>query len=183
MSVNINNDIEKVLISEEEIAVRCKELSEEISKDYENKKPLLICTLKGAVSFFSKLAEQITIPLEYDFVKAKSYEGTSSTGNVKFQYMPGTSLVGRHLIIVEDIIDTGRTLDAIVKEFSALNPASIELACLLDKPSMRKVETLTPKYVGFKVPNEFVVGFGLDYDEEYRNLPYVGVLKPEVYTK
>lgn len=183
MNININNDIERVLISEEEIAIRCKELSKKISNDYENKKPLLICTLKGAISFFSKLAEQITIPLEYDFVKAKSYEGTASTGNVKFQYMPGSDLEGRHLIIVEDIIDTGRTLDAIVKEFEKLNPASIELACLLDKPSMRIVETLKPKYVGFSVPNEFVVGFGLDYNEEYRNLPYVGVLKPEIYTK
>lgn len=183
MSLNINNDIERILITEEEIITRCMELSKEISKDYENKKPLLICTLKGAVSFFSKLAEQITIPLEYDFVKAKSYEGTTSTGNVKFQYMPGTPLEGRNLIIIEDIIDTGRTLDAIVKEFEAFKPTSIELACLLDKPSMRVVETLTPKYVGFKIPNEFVVGFGLDYDEEYRNLPYVGVLKPSVYTK
>lgn len=183
MSLNINNDIERILITEEELNVRCKELSLEISEDYAGKKPLVICTLKGAVSFFSKLAEQITIPLEYDFVKAKSYEGTSSTGNVKFQYMPGTSLEGRHVIVIEDIVDTGRTLDAIIKEFEKLNPASIELACLLDKPSMRVVEALTPKYVGFKVPNEFVVGFGLDYDEEYRNLPYVGILKPEIYTK
>lgn len=181
--MNINNSIERILITEDEITARCKELSKEISIDYEDKKPLLICTLKGAVSFFAKLAEQITIPLEYDFVKAKSYEGTKSTGNVVFQYMPGTPLKGRHIIIIEDIIDTGRTLEAIVKEFEKAEPASIELACLLDKPSMRKVDTLVSKYTGFKVPNEFVVGFGLDYDEEYRNLPYVGVLKPEVYTK
>ena len=183
MNKNINNDIERILISEEELTVRCKELSDEISKDYDGKKPLLICTLKGAVSFFSRLAEQITIPLEYDFVKAKSYEGTSSTGNVKFQYMPSTEIKGRQVIIIEDIVDTGRTLDAILKEFKSLEPESIELACLLDKPSMRIVETLEPKYVGFKVPNEFVVGFGLDYNEEYRNLPYVGVLKPEIYNK
>lgn len=181
--MNININIEKVLINEEEISNRCRELSEQISIEYEDKKPLLICTLKGAVSFFSKLAEQITIPLEYDFIKAKSYVGTSSTGEVRFQYMPSTDLKNRHIIIIEDIIDTGTTLAAIVKELEKAHPASIELACLLDKPSMRKVKTLEAKYTGFKVPNEFVVGFGLDYEEEYRNLPYVGILKPSVYNK
>ncbi len=181
--MNINENIEKVLISEEDLTKRCKELSVQISEEYAEKKPLLICTLKGAVSFFSKLAEQISIPLEYDFIKASSYHGTTSSGKVNITYMPTTPIKGRHLIIIEDIIDTGVTLDAIVKELEKEEPSSIELACLLDKPSMRKVDALHAKYIGFKVPNEFVVGFGLDYNEEYRNLPYVGVLKPSVYNK
>ncbi len=180
--MNINHDIEKILVSEEEINKRCKELAKVISEEYDGKMPVLICPLKGAVSFFAHLCEQITIPMVYDFIKASSYEGTSSTGIVNISYMPTTKLENRHVIIVEDIIDTGRTLSAVVEELKKQNPASIELACLLDKPSMRKV-SIEAKYVGFVIPNEFVVGFGLDYNEEYRNLPYVGVLKPAVYSK
>ncbi|MBQ8293254.1 MAG: hypoxanthine phosphoribosyltransferase [Bacilli bacterium] len=178
----MNLDIEKILVSEEAIVQRCKVLAKQISEDYEDKKPILICPLKGAVSFFAHLCEQMTIPMVYDFIKASSYAGTQSTGIVNISYMPTTPLKDRHVIIVEDIIDTGRTLSAVVEELKKEGPASIELACLLDKPSMRKVP-LEAKYTGFVIPNEFVVGFGLDYNEEYRNLPYVGVLKPEVYTK
>ena len=181
--MNINDHIEKVLVSEEEITKRCKEIAYEISAEYENKTPVLICPLKGAVNFFSRICENITVPMIYDFIKASSYSGTQSTGTVDITYMPTTKLTNRHLIIVEDIIDTGTTLSFLIKELEKLNPASIEMACLLDKPSMRKVKELKPKYIGFSVPNEFVVGFGLDYEEEYRNLPYIGVLKPEIYTK
>lgn len=181
--MNINEDIEKVLVTEEEIAKRCKTISDEISKEYEDKKPVLICPLKGAVNFFSKICENITIPMNYDFIKASSYSGTQSTGSVNISYMPTTNLNNRHIIIVEDIIDTGTTLAAVIKELGKQNPASIEMACLLDKPSLRRVNSITPKYIGFSIPDEFVVGFGLDYDEEYRNLPYIGVLKPKVYTK
>ena len=181
--MNINDHIEKVLVPEEVIAKRCKEIAKEISEEYDGKTPVLICPLKGAVNFFSKICENITVPMIYDFIKASSYSGTQSTGSVNITYMPTTELTNRHIIIVEDIIDTGTTLSAVIKELEKLNPASIEMACLLDKPSMRKIKTLQPKYIGFSIPNEFVVGFGLDYEEEYRNLPYIGVLKPEIYTK
>ena len=179
----MHQDIKEIFVTEQEIIEITRRLGKEISADYENKQPILVGLLNGCVPFYAELIKNISIMMEFDFMDVKSYEGTQSTGKVVFQYMPGTPLKGRHIIIIEDIIDTGRTLDAIVKEFEKEGPASIELACLLDKPSMRKVDTLVSKYTGFKVPNEFVVGFGLDYDEEYRNLPYVGVLKPEVYTK
>lgn len=181
--MNINDHIEKVLVTEEELTKRCKEIAEEISKEYEDKTPILICPLKGAVNFFSRICENITVPMIYDFIKASSYSGTQSLGTVNITYMPTTKLTNRHLIIVEDIIDTGTTLSAVINELKKFNPASIEMACLLDKPSMRKVQTLHPKYIGFSIPNEFVVGFGLDYDEKYRNLPYIGILKPEIYSK
>lgn len=181
--MNINEHIEKVLVSEEEVTKRCKEIANQISVEYADKTPVLICPLKGAVNFFSRISENVTVPMNYDFIKASSYSGTQSTGVVNITYMPTTDLANRHLIIVEDIIDTGTTLAAVIKELEKLNPASIEMACLLDKPSLRRVNSITPKYIGFSIPDEFVVGFGLDYEEEYRNLPYIGVLKPEVYNK
>ena len=181
--MNINTQIEKILVTEEEITKRCKEIADNISSEYDDKTPILICPLKGAVNFFSKICEYITIPMNYEFIKASSYSGTQSTGVVNISYMPTTPLTNRHLVIVEDIVDTGVTLAAVIKELKKSNPASIEVVCLLDKPTLRRTEEINPKYIGFSIPDEFVVGFGLDYEEEYRNLPYIGVLKPEVYTK
>lgn len=181
--MNINNHIEKVLISEEELAKRIKELAITISEDYEDKNPVMICLLKGSVSYFAHLCEQMYIPLEYEFLRASSYHGATTTGEVKLLHVPTISLKGRHVIIVEDIIDTGLTLSAIKKVMLDMEPASLTITTLLDKPSRRLVNDMVPEYVGFEVPDEFVVGFGLDYNEQYRNLPYIGVLKKEIYEK
>lgn len=182
--MNLNNDIEKILVTNEQIEARCKELGEQIDIDYEDKKPILLSLLRGSIPFVTTLSKYISIPIEFDYMKASSYHGgTSSTGNVAVTILPASKLEGRHLIIVEDIVDTGFTLSTVVKILKTYKPASIEVASLLDKPSMRKVDDLDIKYVGFVVPAEFVVGFGLDYNELYRQLPYVGVLKEEVYTK
>lgn len=181
--MNINNHIEKVLISEEELAKRIKELATTISEDYEDKNPVMICLLKGSVSYFAHLCEQMYIPLEYEFLRASSYHGATTTGEVKLLHVPTISLKGRHVIIVEDIIDTGLTLSAIKKVMLDMEPASLAITTLLDKPCRRLVNDMVPEYIGFEVPDEFVVGFGLDYNEQYRNLPYIGVLKKEIYEK
>lgn len=179
--MNINDHIEKVLITEEALDVRIKELAKEISKDYVDKKPVMICLLKGSVSYFAHLCEQMHIPLEYEFLRASSYHGATTTGEVKLLHVPTISLKNRHVVIVEDIVDTGLTLTAIKKVMLDMEPASLKITTLLDKPTRRLVENMTPEYIGFEIPDEFVVGFGLDYNEEYRNLPYIGVLKKEVY--
>lgn len=180
---NIAEDIKRVLINEEQLDQRIKEIAKEISRDYENDKPVMICLLKGSVSYFSHLCENINIPLEYEFLRASSYHGVNSTGNVKLLHVPTISLENRHVIIVEDIIDTGLTLTAIKKVIAEMHPASLEITTLLDKPSRRLVDDMIPKYVGFTIPDEFVVGFGLDFNEEYRNLPYIGILKEKIYQK
>lgn len=181
--MNINNHIEKVLINEEELAKRIKELAIKMSEDYQDKNPVMICLLKGSVSYFAHLCEQMYIPLEYEFLRASSYHGATTTGEVKLLHVPTISLKGRHVIIVEDIIDTGLTLSAIKKVILDMEPATFAITTLLDKPSRRLVNDMVPEYVGFEVPDEFVVGFGLDYNEQYRNLPYIGVLKKEIYEK
>ena len=173
--------IKKVLISEEELSKRIKELGQQISKDYEGKEVTMLCLLKGSVSYFSKLCENITIPVVYEFLRASSYHGATSTGDVKVSYLSTDKLEGKHIIVVEDIIDTGLTLSKIMKMLEGYKPASLEITTLLDKPEGRKTSDVTPKYIGFTIPNEFVLGFGLDWDEKYRNLPYVGVLKDEYY--
>lgn len=181
--MNINNHIEKVLISEAELTRRIKEIANKISEDYADKNPVMICLLKGSVSYFAHLCEQMYIPLEYEFLRASSYHGASTTGEVKLLHVPTISLKNRHVIIVEDIIDTGLTLSAIKKVMIDMNPTSLAITTLLDKPVRRLVNDIVPEYVGFVVPDEFVVGFGLDYNEEYRNLPYIGVLKKEIYER
>lgn len=180
---NLNNDIKKILITKEQILNRCEELGKQIDNDYQDKEPVLLALLKGSMQFLSTLGEYITIPCVEDFMKVSSYAGTTSTGNVVVKTHPSVNLKGRHVIIVEDIIDTGLTLHTVVEILKELEPESIEIITLLDKPYMRKCKDICPKYVGFEVPNEFVVGYGLDYDELYRQLPYVGVLKEEVYNK
>lgn len=182
--MNLNNHIEKILVTNEQIEARCKELALEIDKEYADKKPILLSLLRGSIPFVTTLSKYITIPVEFDYMKASSYHGgTSSTGNVAVTVLPASKLEGRHVIVVEDIVDTGFTLSTVMKILKDYKPASLEIASLLDKPSMRQVHDLSIKYLGFTIPALFVVGFGLDYDELYRQLPYVGVLKEEVYKK
>lgn len=177
---NLNNNIKKVLITEEQIETRCKEIATILDKEYDGKRPVILSLLKGSVPFATHLTSYMNIPIDFDYMKASSYHGgTVSSGNVAVTMMPTLNLENRHVLIVEDIIDTGTTLSTVTKIIQNLKPASLEIVTLLDKPELRKVHDLVPKYVGFVIPNEFVVGFGLDYDELYRQLPYVGVMKTE----
>lgn len=181
---NIQNDIKEVLISSEQIQKRVKELGSLISEKYAGKKLVLIGVLKGSVIFFSDLIREITIPLEIDFIAASSYGSSSvSSGVVTLKKDISGDVCGKHVLIVEDIIDTGFTLKYIKDLFQARNAESVSLCCALDKPSRRdKNINVEVDYVGFQIPDEFVVGYGLDYGELYRNLPDVCVLKPEFYS-
>ena len=178
-------DIERVLVSEEEIHARIKEVGAQIADDYRGKCPILVGVLKGVVPFFAEMANAISIPVQEDFMCITSFEGgTESTGKLTFRKDIDHDIEGRHVLILEDIIDSGSTLKMICEMFHERKPASIKICTLLDKPERRRPGvTLQADYVGFTVPNAFVVGYGLDYNEKYRNLPYVGILKPEVYTK
>ncbi len=175
-------DIEKVLLSEETIAKRVQALGDEISKAYEGEEIIVICVLKGASIFFADLCRAISVHMKMDFMGISSYgDAQKTTGIVKITKDADTSITGKHVLIVEDIMDSGYTLTYLVKMLQDRNPASVKIACLLDKPERREVDIM-PDYCGFTVPNEFVVGYGLDYCGKYRNLPFVGVLKPEVYS-
>lgn len=177
------NDIEEVLISEEELKNKVRELGEQISRDYEGKDLLLIAILKGSVVFMADLMRAISIPCAIDFMVVSSYgSGTQSSGLVKIVKDLDVDIAGRDVLIVEDILDTGVTLSRLVPVLGLRNPKSIRLCTILSKPARRKVP-IEPDYLGYEVPDAFVVGYGLDYDEKYRNLPFVGVLKPEVYEK
>ncbi|HEL2056541.1 TPA: hypoxanthine phosphoribosyltransferase [Streptococcus suis] len=179
----LDKDIKKILVSEEEIVAKCKELGQILAKDYADKNPILVGILKGSIPFMAELMKHIDTHIETDYMVVSSYHGgTESSGTVKIIKDLDNSVAGRHIIFVEDIIDTGRTLKELKELFALRQAASIKIATLLDKPEGRVVE-IEPDYTCFTIPNEFVVGFGLDYDENYRNLPYVGVLKEEVYTK
>lgn len=175
--------IEEVLFTHEEIVAKSKELGQILTKDYQDKCPILIGLLKGCVPFMAELIKHIKCDLEIDFMKASSYEGTCSTGMVTITKDMNTSVVGRHVIIVEDIVDSGLTLQQVTNLLRDRKAASIEIVALLDKPAGRTIKCFEPKYVGFVIPPKFVVGFGLDYNELYRNLDYVGVLKKSVYEK
>ena len=181
---DMNNDIAKVLISEEQLQAKVAELGAQISRDYEGKDLLLVSILKGSVVFMADLMRAITEPCSIDFMVVSSYGGanTTSTGLVKIVKDLDQDLSGKDVLIVEDILDTGVTLSNLVPMLKMRNPNSVKICTILDKPSRRKAD-IQPDYEGFQVPDEFVVGYGLDYDEKYRNLPYVGVLKPEVYEK
>ena len=181
---SMNQDIDHVLVSEEQLKAKVTELGAQISRDYEGKQLLLVSILKGSVVFMADLMRAITIPCSIDFMVVSSYGGanTTSTGLVKIVKDLDQDLTGKDVLIVEDILDTGITLSHLVPMLKMRNPCSVKLCTILSKPSRRKVE-IEPDYVGFEVPDEFVVGYGLDYNEKYRNLPYVGVLKPEVYSK
>lgn len=174
-------DIEKVLLTEEQIVKRVKEIGNEISNDYKEKDLLIVGILKGSVMFASELIKNITVPTEIDFMAVSSYGSSSeTTGVVRILKDLDHSIEGKDIIIVEDIIDSGITLDYLLKYLKARKANSIEIVTLLTKPARRKVDIYV-KYCGFEVPDEFLVGYGLDYAEKYRNLPYVGILKKEVY--
>ncbi|MDV4150263.1 hypoxanthine phosphoribosyltransferase [Clostridium sp. AL.422] len=176
-------DIKEVLLTEEQILQRIKEIGKAISNDYEGKELLIVGILKGSVIFASDLIKNINIPCEIDFMAVSSYgRSTETSGIVRILKDLDYGIEGKHIIIVEDIIDSGVTLDYLLKYLNARKASSIEIVTLLTKPSRRMVD-INVKYCGFEVPDEFLVGYGLDYAEKYRNLPYVGVLKEEVYRK
>lgn len=181
ISSNINKDVDFVLIDNKSLKRRIKELAKEITKDYKGKKPVLLCLLKGSLHFMTDLAENITIPIEYECLKASSYSNTLSTGKVSIMINMLNSIKGKDVIVVEDIVDTGHTMKNILAILEKEGAASIEIATMLNKQARREVEGINPKYIGFEIPDYFVIGFGLDYNEYYRNLPYIGVLKEEVY--
>lgn len=174
-------DIKKVLLTEEQILNRVKELAAEISKDYQGKDLLVVGILKGSVLFASDIIKNITIPCQIDFMAVSSYGNSSETsGIVRILKDLDHSIEGKDILIVEDIIDSGVTLDYLLKYLKARKANSIEIITLLTKPARRKVD-INVKYCGFEVPDEFLVGYGLDFAEKYRNLPYIGILKEEVY--
>ncbi|MFD1204473.1 hypoxanthine phosphoribosyltransferase [Sporosarcina contaminans] len=178
----LKKDIEEILISEEKIQEKVKELGTQLTEEYQDKFPLAIGILKGALPFMSDLIKHIDAHIELDFMDVSSYgNATVSSGEVKIVKDLNTSVEGRDVLIIEDIIDSGKTLNYLVELFKYRKAKSIKLVTLLDKPSGRKVD-LKADYVGFLVPDAFVVGYGLDYAEKYRNLPYIGVLKKEIYS-
>ena len=182
MNDNMKEDVLRVLLSEDEIREKVRELGGKITADYKNSNLMLVTVLKGAVVFLADLMRQIDVPAEIDFMVVSSYgSGVKSSGVVKIVKDLDVPLAGKDILIVEDILDSGLTLSYIKELLESRGPRSIRIATLLDKPSRRKVD-LQADYIGFSVPDEFVIGYGLDYDGKYRNLPYIGILKPEVYS-
>ncbi|MGN1059212.1 MAG: hypoxanthine phosphoribosyltransferase [Clostridia bacterium] len=179
----LEKDVERVLLTEEQIAEKVKAMAAEISNFYQGKEVVLICILKGSITFFSDLARALRVPVIYDFMCVSSYgSSTVSGGSVRINKDLSVDITGKHVLIVEDILDTGNTLSALLVQLAARRPASLKLCCLLDKPE-RRTKPVKADFVGFTIPDEFVIGYGLDYDERYRQLPYVGVLKRSVYEK
>ena len=179
--IRMLNDIKEVLVNEDKIRQRASELGKLISADYKNKKPILVGLLKGSVPFMAELLKHISIKVETEYLVVSSYGGgITSSGQIQILSDLTISPAGRDIIIVEDIIDSGLTLDTVVRLLKYRSAASVEIACLLSKDDARKVE-VPVKYLGFSIKNEFVVGFGLDYKQLYRNLPFVGILKEEIY--
>lgn len=180
----MHNDIEKILLSEQQIQARIQELGEVLTKEYADKNPVIVGVLKGVVVFYADMIRHIQVPCQMDFMWLSSYAGTDSTGKMLVRQDVTADIEGRHVLILEDIFDTGNSLEFTVNHLKKQNPASIKICTLLDKPERRRPGvTVQADYVGFTIPNAFVVGYGLDYNEKYRNLPYVGILKPEVYAK
>ena len=178
----MHQDIQKILISEEELQKKITELAAQVSADYAGKNPIFIGVLKGVVMFFGDFVKRITVPCQMDFMCISSYSGTSSTGKMQVKMDVSADIQDRHVVIVEDIFDTGNSLSFTYAHLLAMNPASLKIVTLLDKPERRKPGvTVKADYTGFVIPNEFVVGYGMDYNEYYRNLPYIGIIKPEVY--
>lgn len=178
----MEKDIKKILLSKEDLDLICKKLGNTISNDYKDKELVLIGVLNGCNPFMADLMRYITIPLNVDYIVVSSYHGKESSGVVNLKKDIYIDIENKDILIIEDIIDTGRTLQMISELFSHRKANSVEVCCLLDKPEGRVID-FNAKYVGTSVPKEFVVGYGLDYNEYYRNLPYVGVLKEEIYTK
>lgn len=173
-------DIKKVLVSEKQIQERATVLGKEITEDYQGKSPLIVALLRGSVPFLSELIKHIDLDIQYDFMDVSSYEGTESIGDIKIIKDLDSSIRDVDILLVEDIVDTGRTIETVKKTLLHKGANSVKVATLLDKPSRRVVD-MKADYVGFEVENEFVVGYGMDFDQRYRCLPYVGVLKDECY--
>ena len=180
----MKNDIKEVLLTEQQIQDKVKELADQISREYAGKDPVFIGVLKGVVIFFADMVRNIDIPCQIDFMGISSYSGTTTTGRTEIRKDVSVDIKGRHVVILEDIFDTGTSLTFTVNHLLNKGPASLKVCSFLDKPERRKPGvTLVPDYVGYTIPNEFVVGYGLDFNEHYRNLPYIGILKPEIYEK
>jgi hypoxanthine phosphoribosyltransferase len=178
----MENNVEEVLITDDQIREKTAELGRKLTEEYRGKNPLLICVLKGGLMFLADLMREIRIPVEIDFMAVSSYgDATESSGVVRILMDLDRNIRGRHVLIVEDIIDTGRTLTYIIENLRTRGPASIKVCTLLDKPARRLLD-ISIDYVGFEIPDRFVIGYGLDYGEIYRNLPFVGVLRPELYS-
>ena len=179
----LEQDIERVLFTEQELKDRVAEIAAQIDRDYAGKEPMLISVLRGSFIFMADLARAITLPCTVDFMAVSSYgSGTTSSGQVKITKDLSENIEGRDIVVVEDILDSGNTLSYLFQLLQARHPASVRLCTLLDKPS-RRTKPITADYTGFTVDDLFVVGYGLDYAEKYRNLPYIGILKPAVYEK
>ena len=180
----MENSIKQILLTEEEIQNRIRELGEILTEEYAGKNPIVVGVLKGVVVFYADMIRHIKVPCEMDFMCVSSYQGTNSTGRTMISKDLNNDIHGRHVLILEDIFDTGNPLQFICNHLKNKEPASLKICTLLDKPERRKPGVQVKcDWVGFTIPNEFVVGYGLDYNEHYRNLPYVGILKPEVYEK
>ena len=178
----MHKDVKKILVSEEEIIKRTKELGKQITVDYEarNELPLVVGLLKGSVPFLAELIKHIEMDIRFEFMDVSSYEGTESIGDVKVNLDLKTSVRGVPVLLVEDIVDTGRTIQEVKRLMYNKGASDVKVVSLLDKPD-RRVVNVEADYVGFTVPNEFVIGYGLDYNQKYRNLPYIGVLKDGLY--
>jgi len=180
----MRNDIKEVLLTEEQIQAKVKELAAILSREYADKDPIFVGVLKGVVLFFSDMIKNIDIPCQIDFMWVSSYGSGTTSGKMQVKRDVSEDIKGRHVVILEDIFDTGNSLDFTYNHLLAKEPASLKICTLLDKPERRNpAVTLKPDYTGFVIPNEFVVGYGLDFDEHYRNLPYIGIMKPEAYEK
>ena len=178
----MHNDIERILLTEEQIKEKVAELGKILAEEYKDKNPVVVGVLKGVVIFYADMIRAMGIPCQMDFMCVSSYRGTESTGRTMVSKDLSCDIHGRHVLILEDIFDTGNSLEFIVGHLKNKGPASLKICTLLDKPDRRKPGvTVQADYTGFVIPNEFVVGYGLDFNEGYRNLPYVGILKPELY--
>jgi len=178
---DMNQDIERVLLTKEEIQARVAEMGREMTEEYQGKAPIVVGILKGVVPFYTDMTQAMDLPMEQDFMCISSYSGTSTTGQVKFIKDLSVDIRGRHVLLLEDIVDSGLTLSKVVALLQERGPASVKVCTLLDKPAGRKVK-FVPDFVGFTIPEAFVVGYGLDYNEYYRNLPYIGIVKKKVYS-
>ena len=180
----MDKDILEILLTEEQIQSKIKELGQILTEEYKDKNPVIVGVLKGVVVFYADMIRHIKTPCQMDFMWISSYRGTSSTGKMLVRQDISADIKGRHVLILEDIFDTGNSLEFTVNHLKSKEPASIKICTFLDKPEGRRPGvTLKADYVGYTIPNKFVVGYGLDYNEHYRNLPYIGILKPEIYEK
>ena len=177
----MNNDLKNILFTQEEIHNKVKEIAAKLNEDYKGEEVVFVCVLKGSLPFYADLVREVNFPVTFDMVCVSSYgASTESSGTLKIKLDSGVNFEGKNVLIVEDILDTGNTLTNLIAHFKDKKPKSMKLCCLLDKPS-RRLRDIQADYVGFEIPDEFVVGYGLDYAEKYRELPYIGVLKPEIY--